>query len=959
MTVSVSDLRPGPSSPNVYVDTLIYDRWVFRPGYTITYVLQGRPGDQSPGGGELWVGAGAGNAFRQAAQAWMAVANVRIIEVASGYDGSTVRPAGLTWVEKIEALNGFAGEHSLPGPGSLGGSFNNALPSWNELSLSPGGAMFATFVHEIGHGLGLKHPHPDSFDSRAFPGVTDENAPGDNGLNDSLYTIMSYNDVAARGPNASYGWVRAPMAFDIAAIQAIYGPNMAHATGSDVYVLPGSNVVGTGYAAIWDAGGIDTIAHYGSVAATIDLRPATLRNEPGGGGFLSRVIGINGGFTIAAGVVIENAIGGSGNDRIIGNDADNILDGGEGSDAIDGGAGNDTFVAPNGDSLDGGPGIDTIDGTGSARALQATMVNIERAIGTAFGDFLIGEEEDNYIEGREGGDRIWTGAGTDTVLGGEGDDEIIADQLDPGDVLDGGPGVDLLRIPGAGPGVRADLESPSVRNFENLIGSEFDDELFGTAAANLITAGAGNDLVIGRGGADGLSAGYGDDRIVVASTDYRYIDGGPGIDTLELDLPDGAPGAVIRLEHTFGFAVVNFIENVIGSQSGDRVTGSNRAERIEGRGGDDVLDGGEGGVDWLDGGEGVDTLSFAARGGPVILDLDIGSAFDFTSLVAFTGFERAQGTRFADDIFGASAGDDWILWSGGADRLQGGGGLNTLDFSNAPRPVIIDYDVRAAWDGEATATFVGFGRILGSAFDDTIFGSETLGERFEWSPGGDSIYGGGGFDILSYALASAAVIVDFNVGQAFDGASLDRYSAVEGAVGSAFDDRMFGSETGHDLFDGGSDGADLLYGGGGVDTASWAANARGVTIDLAAGEAWDGVHLDRFSAFENIIGSAFDDVILGDAGSSTLDGGPGGRDRLAGGAADDWFVVRPGDAGDTILDFTGGLAGDRILLAGFDPGFSATLEPDGQTWRIEALGGAQLALVTILGPVLPTDWVVG
>ena len=58
----------------------------------------------------------------------------------------------------------------------------------------------------------------------------------------------------------------------------------------------------------------------------IDLRAATLAgDDPNAGGFLSQHTGVAGGFTIANGVVIENAIGGNGNDTLIGNSAANRL----------------------------------------------------------------------------------------------------------------------------------------------------------------------------------------------------------------------------------------------------------------------------------------------------------------------------------------------------------------------------------------------------------------------------------------------------------------------------------------------------------------------------------------------------------------------------------------------------------------------------------------------------------
>ena len=65
----------------------------------------------------------------------------------------------------------------------------------------------------------------------------------------------------------------------------------------------------------------------------IDLRAATLADgDPNAGGFLSQQTDVAGGFTIANGVVIENAIGGNGNDTLIGNNAANRLEGGAGDD---------------------------------------------------------------------------------------------------------------------------------------------------------------------------------------------------------------------------------------------------------------------------------------------------------------------------------------------------------------------------------------------------------------------------------------------------------------------------------------------------------------------------------------------------------------------------------------------------------------------------------------------------
>lgn len=119
----------------------------------------------------------------------------------------------------------------------------NSLPSY-----SPGSAGWFLLLHELGHSLGLKHPHDDGGTGR--PTLSDI---GFDALDMDWATIMSYNDEAFA--NLVEWDPSTPMVLDALALQYLYGPNTSTHAGQSLHVLQDQDF----YTTLWDASGIDTL----------------------------------------------------------------------------------------------------------------------------------------------------------------------------------------------------------------------------------------------------------------------------------------------------------------------------------------------------------------------------------------------------------------------------------------------------------------------------------------------------------------------------------------------------------------------------------------------------------------------------------------------------------------------------------------------------------------------------
>lgn len=225
-------------------------------------------------------------------------------------------------------------------------------------------------------------------------------------------------------------------------------------------------------------------------------------------------------------------------------------------------------------------------------------------IGTPGNDVMTGTHGDDVLCGRDGIDII-DGKGGDDVLFGEDDDDILLGG--PGsDRMDGGSGSDSVDYTdseaaisielSAGTGVGGDADGDQLAALEAVVGTPFDDTLTGDAL---------DDFLVGGGGADVLSGGAGVDEV-------NYFSSPAGV-TINLAKETASGGDADG-------DVLSKIENVAGSDLGDKLTGNGQANLLQGLDGDDTLTGkdgddtllGQAGIDTFDGGDGTDTCDAVA-----------------------------------------------------------------------------------------------------------------------------------------------------------------------------------------------------------------------------------------------------------------------------------------------------------------------------------------------------------
>ncbi|WP_319496835.1 nidogen-like domain-containing protein [uncultured Cohaesibacter sp.] len=542
---------------------------------------------------------------------------------------------------------------------------NNTAQAVNEY----GHDSWMTYLHELGHGLGLHHPDEDPFNTANDP------------TNNNQYTVMSYMPHPSEASESSYdmAWPLTPMVYDIQAIQALYGANLttrtanttyfgdgdgtgqlAYQYGADNMILNGRDVILT----IWDAGGTDLIdASDMQQASIINLAPGAYSTI----GAIANNVGIATAVYSGGSIVnlIENANGGAYNDTIYGNLGNNVLNGNGGNDNLFGREGNDRLDGGIGaDNMFGGAGSDVyrVDNVGDrvfenenegwdrvesfiSFALRNHSNHIETLwlLGTDNIDGT-GNSMNNSIVGNSGNNILNGAWGNDILIGGAGNDRFFDDY--GADRMEGGLGDDVYRVDNLGDRVielanegwdRVEASvSFSLRDHSNYLetlwltgsndingtGNGLNNSIVGNWGNNILNGAWGNDVLIGGAGNDRFFDDYGADRMEGGTGDDIYRVDNFGDQVIEL-----ANEGWDRVESSISFSLrqhSNYIEALwltgtnntqgIGNGLNNYIRGNSGDNLLNGAWGNDTLVGGTGadhflddaGVEWMYAGDDTD-----------------------------------------------------------------------------------------------------------------------------------------------------------------------------------------------------------------------------------------------------------------------------------------------------------------------------------------------------------------
>ena len=592
-----------------------------------------------------------------------------------------------------------------------------------------------------------------------------------------------------------------------------------------------------------------------------------------------------------------------------GTSGDDTIKGAEGDDTIDGRGGNDL--------LRGGGGDDVIHGGGGNDDMN----------GNEGDDTLYGDSGNNEIRGGVGDDIIYAGTGTDIIYGGPGrniirsgtEKTIVYSDMDSIDTV-GRAGVWNVDLSGSSVGVivfnharRGDYstiflngsQSSYVDQSSFLLGSGDDSFKTQRLTGFFVDAGAGHDTVnvdirvskylhialrTADDGSSVLETGYdfdvprstyrGFEDFVIDAGHRRgkvYVDGATLFDGSHLDLK------AIRAELDFSTATEQVSFSVDGSNVGHVNGSSFRVStytiRLNDLGGSITASGA------LFGGAGDDILT-------------------------------ATESYYRSTLKGG-AGNDTLTGSAGADTMAGGVGNDTLDGGGG------DDTLGGGADDDILNGSAGIDHLGGGAGSNTVNGGDGNDVIVSVAGAIDTVDGGIGTDTWSgdFSARQDGITLTWNGSLgASDGTSVTNVEQVSLVLGGGDDHVAVTDKSGNLL---------VVAAGAGSDVIDYTLTGNAVTVSLAQSglQNTGGGGPEKITGFENIIGSAFDDILSGDGGTNMLNGG-GGADVLTGGLGADLFgftslsdfsTSDDIDKLDRLTDFDH-FEGDRIDLSAIDAG---------------------------------------
>ncbi len=489
----------------------------------------------------------------------------------------------------------------------------------------------------------------------------------------------------------------------------------------------------------------------------------------------------------------------------------------------------------------------------------------------------------------------------------------------------------------------------------------------GDDGPNTLTGGNGNDALVGLGGDDSMSGGAGDDSFHTVYNTGAFgndtIDGGPGFDTLVYNSTSTNAAnvnlATGRATNAQGNTTLISIENVLGTAGNDVFTGGDPAHDTDSFGNNiRELFRGNGGNDTITGGSGNGFFTIADYGNnsssqPVSANLSTGTASDgrggtdtlvnVDMLIGGAGNDTLVGGSLSRsehgiffEQFRGNAGNDTFNGNnantGGQDATS-----DRADYSNnsSTQAVNVNLGTGVALDGRGgTDTLIDIDQVRGGAGNDTLTGGSGK-DRLDGGAGNDTIDGGAGSDGVWFLQSTAAVIVNLSAGSitvngvtvaaatANDGmGGTDTLINIEDVRGSDFNDYIRGSDDVNvrQVLQGDA-GNDTIDGGAGIDFATYA----GVPLVLGGINAFiengSGTVNDKLGGTDTLIN------IEGLAGTHS-------NDILSGGLGDQWFH---GNGGSDTID--GGFGNDWVIYGRDPSGVTINLGAGTATDGWNGLGG--------------------